>query len=51
MVTDEFEKAAVRRIRWAPHRRWLVILPGDVAYYRFTYWADAIAFADKEMRK
>ena len=51
MPTDEFEKAAVRRIRWAPDRRWLVVIPGDVTVYRFTYWTDAIAFADREMRK
>jgi hypothetical protein len=30
---------------------WLVTIPEDPTYYRFTHWADAIAFSDREMRK
>ena len=51
MVITEVPHASVSRLIMAPSRRWLVIIPDDGTVYRFTYWTDAIAFADREMRK
>ena len=44
-------KARVKRLTFDSELPWLVTIPEDPTYYRFTHWADAIAFADKEMRK